>query len=110
MELFRLVQNGKEAGGPLGGSAPYKVEFYRECTVREFIESVLHRDEWGYIGIYSTELDGVVFGKPKCEYRGNRLKSHLPDGYLDRKIKKAKADGGYSNMDYILYLFDEGEY
>ena len=110
MELFRLVRNGEEAGGPLGGCAPYKVEFRRECTVKEFIESVLHQNEWGYIGIYSTEPDGVFFGKPCCEYSGNHLKSHLPDEYLDRKIKKAKASGGYSRMDYILYLFKKGEY
>lgn len=105
MKLFELVPIGKESGGPLGGDTPYRVDFYRKCTVREFIESVLCRDEWGYIGIYSTEPDGVFFGKPNCEYRRNYLKSHLPDEYLDRKIKKAKADGGYSRMDYILYLF-----
>lgn len=109
MKAFDLVRIGEEAGGALGGTAPYRVDFHKECTVKEFIEYVLTREEWGYIGIYSTELDGKFFGKPKCEYTCNCLKTNLPGEYLDKKIKDAKADGGYSRMDYILYLFEEGE-
>lgn len=109
MKAFDLVQIGKEAGGPLGGSAPYIVKFHRELTVKEFIDCVLTMGEWGYIGIHSVEADGIFFGKPKCEYSGNRLKTQLPSEYLDKKIKKAKADSGYSRTDYILYLSEEGD-
>ena len=109
MKEFDLFKIGEEAGGALGGTAPYRVDLHKELTVKEFIDCVLTLDEWGYIGIYSTDLDGVFFGKPKCEYSSNRLKTHLPREYLGKKVKQAKASGGYSRMDYILYLSEEGE-
>lgn len=45
-------------------TAPYDVIFDRQYTVREFIDYVLTRREWGYI---------YFKGGPHCGYRGSLL-------------------------------------
>ena len=106
--IFDLRINGGESGGPLGGTAPYKVILHEKCTVREFVEYVLDtKDEWGYIGIYNPEK-GPFFGYPNIEYSHGKLKagSIIEDfgEFLDKPVVKATAEGGWSRMDYILYI------
>lgn len=106
--IFDLKIDGEESGGPLGGTAPYKVILHEECTVREFVEYVLDTtSDWGYIGIYNPEK-GPFFGWPNIEYSCGRLKagSIVEDfgEFLDRPVSKATAEGGWSRMDYILYV------
>jgi hypothetical protein len=72
----------------------------KEYTVNEFIQEVLAQEEWGYIGIYSPNK---IFGDPKCEYRDDKLLYSLPDEYLNKKVIKVTADGGWSRMDYLLW-------
>ena len=65
--IFDLRIAGEESGGPLGGTAPYKVILYEKCTVREFVEYVLcTKDSWGYIGIYNKEK-GPFCGYPNIQ-------------------------------------------
>lgn len=107
-QIFDLRLNGEESGGPLGGTAPYKVIILEKCTVREFVEYVLHtQDSWGYIGIHNPEK-GPFFGYPNIQYSGGKLKvgSIIEDfgEFLNKQVIKATADGGWSRMDYILYV------
>ena len=102
-DLFKLQQTGKEAGGALGGSAPYAVIFSRECTIREFIDYVVSNrlDEWGDIRV--VDRTHKWYECPKCDYRKGQLISDYPEYDLDRKVLKADAIGGWSNMDYFLF-------
>lgn len=84
-------------------TAPYNVLLEDTYNVGDFINDILHQREWGYIGIYDGKS---VFGHPYCEYKGDKLLSNMPEEYLNRKIKYAKASGGWSRMDYLIWLED----
>ena len=106
--IFDLIKDGEESGGPLGGEAPYKVILLEKCTVREFVEYILNTtNDWGYIGVYNPEK-GPFFGWPNIEYSCGRLKagSIIEDfeEFLDKPVNKATASGGWSRMDYIIYV------
>lgn len=101
-DILRLTFNQT---APAGGdaTAPYSVSLNRECTLGEFIDCVLKREEWGYIGIKSRK--DIFFGSPKCEYKYDKIVStEFTDAYLARKVKTVFASGGWTRMDYILTL------
>lgn len=100
MTGFDFRQCGPECGDC---TAPYDIVFYKKYTVREFIQEVLTRKEWGRIGIYNPK-ENPFFGSPCCEYRHDQLKSHLPENLMDKTIKSASASGGWTLMNYILTL------
>lgn len=101
--MFQRSRSGKERSDC---TAPYDVQLDKEYTVIEFISAVLtYYPEWGYIGIYCK---GEIFGKPYCEYSHGRLLSSLPEEFWYKKVIKVKADGGWGNMDYLLWV-EEGE-
>ena len=102
MDLFRLRSTGPEAGDC---TAPYDVIFNRECTVREFVDEVLKKKEWGIIFIGSR-----YSGSPRISYSGDKLKSSaFPDDILDKTIQSATSRGGWTNMDYILHIWSDKE-
>lgn len=76
-------------------TAPYDVIFDRQYTVREFIDYVLTRREWGYI---------YFKGGPDCGYRGSLLLSAIPDEYMEAGIESVKVAGGWSRMDYRIEI------
>ena len=78
-----------------GETAPYDVIFDREYTVREFIEYILTRNEWGNIRF----IGGSSYG-----YRQNQLLYPIPDRYMETRIASVKAAGGWSNMDYLIEM------
>ena len=90
-------------------TAPYNVELDRVCTVREFISEVLTKNEWGYIEIdgQSEDFTDRIFGNPRCFYKGNEVTYTFPDEWLDKTVKSVKADGGWSNMDYLITVEEE---
>lgn len=96
--MFKLYSAGAMCGDC---TAPYDVELYKEYTVDEFVHAVLTRKEWGYIGIY---CQSKIFGEPKCEYSYDKLLYNLPDDVLNKKVIKVKAHGGWSRMDYLLWI------
>lgn len=82
----------------------YDVLLDREYTVEDFVNTVLieKNNEWGYIGIYKPHK---IFGDPCCEYRYGMLSAKsLPAEYLQKKIIKVSASGGWTRMDYILWI------
>lgn len=99
VHMFTLKQIGPE----VNESAPYEVIFFHECTVGEFVNTVIaNTKEWGYIGI--DDHQPWSYGTPNCEYRWGALISRLPDDVLSRTIKSARADSGWSRTDYRLVL------
>lgn len=105
--MSNLTIELKPAGNVRGDcTAPYDVVLSRECTLRELVDVILTRNEWGYIGQYDP---ASVFGYPCVEYHGKELyeckwREGFGEDYYQRKVKTVKADGGWSRMDYIVTL------
>lgn len=77
----------------------YSVSLDREYTIREFIDEILTKNEWGFI--YVNDINNP---SADCEYRQNVLISELPSDMLDYKIEKVTASGGWTRMDYTIHL------
>lgn len=100
MELrLKFEQCGKTSGDE---TTPYNVSLNKICTLRELIDTVLKRKEWGYIGVKCV---GSIFGNPSCEYKKDKIiKSNFTDDYLDRVVDTVFASGGWTRMDYKVTL------
>lgn len=91
---LKFTQSGMTGGDC---TAPYNVSFSR-CTLRELISEILERGEWGYI-----DIEAPCFSR--CEYkRCNVIDSPFSEEILDKEVKRVVASGGYSRMDYLVYL------
>lgn len=103
--MFKMNQ-----ASPVRGdcTCSYDIILDKDYTIREFIKTVLTEksNEWGYIGINTDEGDfsAKIFGDPRCEYKCGRLLCSLPEEYLDKKINKVNGDGGWSRMDYLIWI------
>lgn len=99
-----LVQTGSWSGDC---TAPYEVRFHKneELTVKEFVDQVLlDIREYGDIGIYD-EHNYKIGGFPKICYRYGKLKgATFDDDILNSIVTAANAHGGWSLMDYVLYI------
>lgn len=94
MKLFEL-----RASGPTDCTTPYDVVFHKECTVQEFIEEVLKKNEWGSI-IIGSHYD---YNNPRIEYKHDKIVSGaFCLDIMDARITKAIARSGWTNMDYML--------
>ena len=107
----------------MGGDAMsyYAVHTSRPCTVREFVDWVLERSrsfhEWGTIQISGPDkfwpaIRAVDYKNGAVIENGHHILRCDPsafDRYGDVIIKKIKAVGGYSAMDYCLSLSVEPE-
>ena len=96
--MFEMHSTGKVRGDC---TEPFKVILDKEYTVGEFVQTVLTRDEWGYICVSNK---WKVFGNTECEYSHENLKVAFPDEILCKKVVAASADGGWSRMDYWLQI------
>lgn len=90
--MIKFKQTARTGGDE---TAPYDVILDRQYTVREFIDYVLTRMEWGYI---------YFKGGPHCEYRGSLLLSAIPDEYMEACIESVKAAGCWVRMDYRIEI------
>ena len=110
-DVFQLV-NERECGD---ATSWFDVEFTRPITVMEFIEAVvdlnqrLERGEHGTIRIYDHTHPTIEDSKnaASISYNHSGVKFDLAGRSLDllySLIYSAKANGGWSLMDYDLYL------
>lgn len=106
--MIELCKVTEERGDCTAG---YAVWLHGDYTVRSFIQDIItnRKVDWGYIGIYVPVKDrkgisDVFPGNPCCEYKWGKLKSTLPEEWMDRKVVAATADGGWSRMDYSLVI------
>lgn len=99
-EVFTLKVASDEHGD---GSSDYNVTLNGNVTVKEFVEAVLKRtSEWGNVDI--RDRDGLEF-KPSysVEYKdGEVTEGSYGEEIANVKVIKAKAWGGYSNMNYLI--------
>ena len=72
-------------------------------TVEDFIATVIEEnpDEWGYIGIKNGN---AIFGDPHMEYKWGKYDSSPMESVKNAIVKRAKAEGGWSRMDYLLEI------
>ena len=104
--MFRLIQTSDTRGDC---TASYDVQLDKEYTVKEFLETVLKQkaDEWGafYLMVRSKKL---FWQNPGCEYKnGNRVGpawASILTRYGSRRIVRACSDGGWTRMDYYIWL------
>lgn len=83
-------------------TTPYNVIPKDEnVRVGNFIQDILEQrpDDWGYIYIRKKQV--VAYKKGKIIHQ-----SSLLDMFYHLRIKKVKADGGYSRMDYHIEVED----
>lgn len=97
--------------GECGGDCTYnfEVQFSRKYTVREFLNLVLERNEWGKIELNDGKVN-IIKRTIECEYKGKEIiYSGIPDEYMNKYIQSAEAHGGYSCMDYKINIALEGK-
>lgn len=76
-------------------TAPYDLSEY-PVNVTDFIDEVLkHTQEWGTI---------EVRGHGRVEYKYGKLLGEIPDEWKGLTIREAKAAGGWSLMDFYLFV------
>ena len=104
--MFRLIQTSDTRGDC---TASYDVQLDKEYTVQEFLETVLTQkaDEWGalYLMVRSKKL---FWQNPNCEYRHGKKTgttwANILIRYGERTITKICSDGGWTRMDYYIWL------
>lgn len=104
--MFRLIQTSDTRGDC---TASYDIQLDKEYTVKEFLETVLTQkaDEWGafYLMVRSRKL---FWQNPNCEYRNGKKTgttwANILIRYGDRRITKVCSDGGWTRMDYYIWL------
>lgn len=96
MIKLKFVKTAKTGGDE---TAPYDVFLGKECTVNEFVATVLNRHEWGFIKIK---------GHGQIEYRRDEIVSTtLSCDDMSKMIKSVRASGGWSRMDYHLDVIEQ---
>ena len=83
-------------------TAPYDIVDYQAKTVVEFINEMLQqcKSEWGDIEVWAetTPLPGRV------DYKRGELLQEIPDDWQYKEVVKVIAAGGWSRMDYRIYV------
>ena len=86
-------------------------ELKGDPTVKQLCDDILTNvNEWGYIGI--AEKTGGLFGDPHIQYFNGKyvdanrhlIDFNLPEEIANSKVRDVEANGGWSRMDYLLYL------
>lgn len=102
---FKLMS---KAGPASDCTSLYYISFYKEYTVAEFIGEVLTKypNEWGNIIIKKQhDMSGACLGH--VDYSHGELvgkKDIRMKELLDYKIIHGSAHGGWSAMNYVLFI------
>lgn len=92
-------------GGPYGDcSSHYKVEIKQPCTVAQFVEFVNQQGEWGKVHINPIGWLGNGLATYNYDTHIKDKPLEMPQHYLNRRIARIEAHGGWSNMDYYVTL------
>ena len=91
-------------GGPYGDeTSGYKGRINKEITIEDFIKNEINKEEWGTVYINGNS----IFDYSRQGY--SEIRKDLLDKYKTFKIKKVTAHGGWSRMDYYLFVEEEKE-
>lgn len=80
-------------------TAPYDLEFNRECTLKEFIDFIITRGSFGDITINTPKIFYAL------EFKPNKItKGSLESDLLNNIVTKANCAGGWGRMDYRIWV------
>lgn len=93
-------------GGPYGDcSSHYNVEMKQPCTVAQFVAFVNSKGEWGKVYINPKNwLGHDALASFEYNNHGSNKPLAIPPFFHDMRIARIEAHGGWSNMDYFVYL------
>lgn len=93
---------------PTSSTTNYRVNLDRDCTLKDFIDAVLAREEeWGKIKI--TKRNCAWYNFPTIEYHYGKIinRPNLPKEVYEYKVKSVNASGGWSGIYYYVSLIKE---
>lgn len=102
--LFKFVRTG----GPYGDCmSDYKIEC-KQRTIAQFVEFVNSRHNWGKVYINPKNSLGD-YALVKVEYNNHTDNKPLeiPQFFHDMRIERIEAHGGWSAMDYSVYVYEQ---
>lgn len=80
----------------------YNIILDEDYTVKSFIDAIIQniKSEWGNITIVLSN------GKRRklCTYDYGKLVGKIPKEYAGKTVKEAKSRGGWTVMDYYIYV------
>ena len=91
----------KSVAGPFGdATSRYDVDFPKEITVEEFINTIIKENpqEWGYFSIHWIDNRIASYSN------GEVTLEKFFDVYKTMPVLDAQAHGGWSRMDYFLEI------
>lgn len=105
--LFEFIQTSLVGGDC---TCNYRIKFNIECTVREFLHEIFayRTNEWGTIDVNPNIcVNGVPTDTISTYYENCTIQTSFSEDVLNSIITEAVASGGYTRMDYILYVKSE---
>ena len=95
-------------GGPYGDcTSDYILDLELTCTVRQLVEEILEREEWGSITIFKLNITGIR-DQISCEYKHDKIiEGSIPEEIMDKVIYDCRANGGWSLMNYVIRTVEE---
>lgn len=105
--MIKLIKTG---GPYIDCTSNFIVKFDHPYTIGEFIKEVYEENTdgaWGHIRV--TNGRESWFGTDICFYRYGKWEKPCPAEYLDRVIKSATCNGGYSLLNFYVTLTEEVE-
>lgn len=84
-------------------TAPFSIEDYQAQTAADFVNEVLKAEPRGW-GRFRVSEDGRCRRTGGIEYRHGELLSPVPERWKNLRIAKVKGDGGWSCMDYYIFI------
>ena len=98
-------------GGPYGDAcSSYDVQFDKEYTVQEFVETVLKEkhNEWGSFTITTDFHYTYTNQKDNCEYKYGKITNDFKNPETKSQIiSEVKAHGGWTAMDYFIKTIEQ---
>lgn len=111
---FNFQVNATKTAESNYGCESGNVTFSGTPTLRDLVDWVLARGEWGYIGIDNRGPNGELpkgqslFGEPNLEYDCGRIKKQGSNGvhaltpYLEYAVQKISWSGSFWRNDYLI--------
>lgn len=97
-KTFSLIQTHSTGGDC---TAPYKLDIKGTPCVGEVINDILSSDDWGMIEVVSEGRDSIV---SHTSYKHGQLEGNRNLGYDGHIVIGGRSAGGWSRMDYTLYI------
>ena len=79
--------------------------YFKNVTVKRLVKKILKRKEYGRIEL--TYPYPEIYGLKEYRYGNRKLLDKIPKKYLNKIVARCVANGGYSNMDYVIHIYNQ---